>query len=207
MASRFRISWGWLGKQLRNKFFLGVLVIVPLTATIWLLIWVFNSVDHILQPVIKYVWGHPVPGVGFGIFILLIYLAGIIASNIIGKRIIAFADTLLGKVPLFRQLYGGIKQVLQSFVAPGETGFMRVVFVEFPRKGIQSIGFVTNKLDTKSGDRLLTVFIPTSPNPTSGFLEIVREEEIVPTNITVQDALRVVISAGRVPLEHKSDGL
>ncbi len=198
MASVHGISWGWLAKQLRNKFFLGILVVVPLSATVWLLIWVFNSLDKILQPIIKSVWEHPVPGVGFGIIILLVFLAGIIASNIIGKRIIAFGETLLDKVPLVRGLYHGIKQVLEGFVSPGESGFMQVVFVEFPRKGIRSIGFVTNKLDTNSGDRLITVFIPTSPNPTTGFLEIVKEDEIVPTSLTVEDALRLVVSAGTV---------
>jgi uncharacterized membrane protein len=200
MASGHRISWRWLAKQLRNKFFLGILVIAPVSATVWLLIWVFNSIDKILQPAIKSVWEHPVPGVGFGIVILLIFLAGIIASNIIGKRIIVFGEALLDKVPVVRQVYGGIRQVLKSFVAPGETGFTQVVFVEFPRKGIQSIGFVTNKLYTKSGGQLFTVFIPTAPNPTTGFLQIVKEDEIVPTNITVEEALRMVVSAGTVSL-------
>jgi uncharacterized membrane protein len=200
MASGRRISWGWLTKQLRNKFFLGLLVIVPVSATIWLLIWVFNSIDNILQPVIKSVWGHPVAGVGFGIVILLIFLAGIIASNIIGKRVIAFGESLLNRVPLVRRVYGGIRQVLRGFVTPGETGFTQVVFVEFPRKGMKSIAFVTNKLYTKSGDQLFTVFIPTAPNPTTGFLQIVKEDEIIPTNISVEDALRMVISAGTVSL-------
>jgi len=200
MASGRGISWGWLAKQLRNKFFLGLLVIVPVSATIWLLIWVFNGIDNILQPIIKSVWGHPVPGVGFGIIILLIFLAGIIASNVIGKRIIVFGETLLNRVPLVRQVYGGIRQVLRSFVAPGETGFTQVVFVEFPRKGMRSIAFVTNKLYTKSGDQLFTIFIPTAPNPTTGFLQIVKEDEIVPTDITVEDALRMVVSAGTVSL-------
>jgi len=200
MASGRGISWGWLAKQLRNKFFLGLLVIVPVSATIWLLIWVFNGIDNILQPIIKSVWGHPVPGVGFGIIILLIFLAGIIASNVIGKRIIVFGETLLNRVPLVRQVYGGIRQVLRSFVSPGETGFTQVVFVEFPRKGMRSIAFVTNKLYTKSGDQLFTIFIPTAPNPTTGFLQIVKEDEIVPTDITVEDALRMVVSAGTVSL-------
>ncbi len=201
MASRHGTSWGWLARQLRNKFILGIVVIVPVSATILILAWVFNSIDNILQPTIRSIWGRSFPGVGFGITILVIYLAGIIASSIIGKKVIAFGETLLGRVPLVRQLYRGIKQVLESFTAPRETGFMQVVLIEFPRKGVQSIGFITNKLYAQSGDQLFTVFIPTSPNPTSGFLLIVREDEIVRINITVEDALRVVVSAGRVSLE------
>ena len=201
MASRHRTSWGWLARQLRNKFILGVVVIVPVSVTIWILAWVFNSIDNILQPTIRSIWGHSFPGVGFVITILVIYLAGIIASSIIGKKVIAFGETLLGRVPLVRQLYKGIKQVLESFTAPRETGFMQVVLIEFPSKGIQSIGFITNKLCAQSGEQLFTVFIPMSPTPTSGFLVIVREDEIVRTNITVEDALRLVVSAGRLSLE------
>lgn len=201
MAGRHRISLGWLAKHLRNKFLLGILVIVPLGATILILVWVFNNIDNILQPIIRSTWGQSFPGIGFGIVIILIYLAGIIASSIIGRKIIAFGETLLDRVPLVRQIYRGIKQVLGSYMETGETGFMQVVFIEFPRKGVQSIGFITNEIYNKSGDQLFTVFVPTSPNPTSGFLQIVREDEITRTNITVADALRVVISAGRVPLE------
>ena len=201
MASKHGTPWGWLLRQLRNKFILGIAVIVPVGLTIWILVWLFNGIDNILQPVISSIWGHSFPGVGFGIMILLIYVAGIIAGSIIGKRVIASGETLLGRVPLVRQLYSGIKQVLASFTAPAETGFMQVVLIEFPRKGIQTLGFITNNLYTQSGEQLFTVYIPGSPNPTSGFLQIVRENEIVRTNITVEDALRVVVSAGRVSLE------
>ncbi len=201
MASRYRKSWGWLVRQLRNKFILGILVIVPLSVTIWVLVWVFNSIDNILQPAITSIWERSFPGVGFGVLILLVYLAGIIASSVIGKNIIAFGERLLGRVPLVRQLYGGIKLVLEGFAAPDKTGFMQVVFVEFPRKGMQTIGFVTNRVVAKSGERLFTVYIPTSPTPNSGFLQIVREDEIIPTNITMENALKVIVSAGLVPLE------
>ena len=201
MAGRHRISLGWLAKHLRNTFLLGILVIVPLGATVLILVWVFTQIDNILQPTIRSIWGQSFPGIGFGIVIILIYLAGIIASSFIGKKIIGFGETLLDRVPLVRQIYRGIKQVLGSYMEPRETGFMQVVFIEFPRKGVQSIGFITNEIYNKSGDQLFTVFVPTSPNPTSGFLQIVREDEITRTDITVADALRVVISAGRVPLE------
>ncbi|MDP2730225.1 MAG: DUF502 domain-containing protein [Dehalococcoidales bacterium] len=201
MTTRYRLALGWLGRQLRNKFLVGIIVVVPLSATIWILTWIFNSIDSILQPIIRVVWNQPVPGVGFGIAILLILLAGIIASNVIGKKFITLGEGLLDKLPLVKQLYRGIKQILVSFTAPYGTGFMQVVFIEFPRKGMQCLGFITNQFYTKSGERLFTVFIPTSPNPTSGFLEIVREEEIVRTSIPVEDALGVIVSAGRVSLE------
>ncbi len=201
MAGKLRIPLVGLVKHLRNKLLLGIIIIVPVGATILILVWIFNGIDNILQPIIRSTWGQTYPGIGFGIIVLLVYLAGLLASSILGRRILAFGERLLNRIPLFRQLYRGIKQIFNSFTEPHETGFMQVVFVEYPRKGLHAIGFVTNKLGTGSGKQLYTVFIPTSPNPTSGFMQIVGEDDIIRTDISVEEALRIVVSAGRVPLE------
>lgn len=202
-----RPFWGWLGRQLRAQFLAGIIAFVPLGATVLILYWTFTSIDNILQPVIKGIVGHPITGAGFGITIVLIYLVGVIASNVVGKRLIRYGETTLPGIPVFRQLYSGIKQILEGFTSPEKTGFMQVVLVEFPRKGMRVIGFVTNELCDEPGKKLLTVFVPTSPNPTSGFLQIVVEDEIVRTDISVEDALRMVISAGRVSPKGVSDTL
>ncbi len=202
-----RVSWGWLGKKLRAQFATGILVVVPIGVTILIFVWIFVVLDNILQPVIRSIWGRTVPGVGFGVTIVIIYLAGVIASNIVGRRVIHYGESLLAKVPAARQLYAGIKQILEGFSKPGKTGFMQVVLVEFPKEGMRAIGFITNESYDKSGERLLNVFIPTSPNPTSGFLEIVTEDKIIRTNISVDDALKMVVSAGRVSLKEISDKL
>jgi uncharacterized membrane protein len=202
-----RASWGRLGKKLRTQFVTGILIVVPIGVTILILVWIFFTLDNILQPVIRSIWGRTFPGVGFGATIVLIYLAGVIASNIVGTRLIHYGESLLAKVPVVRQLYAGIKQILESFSRPGKTGFMQVVLVEFPKEGMRAIGFITNESYDKSGERLLNVFIPTSPNPTSGFLEIVTEDKIIRTNISVDDALKMVVSAGRVSLQEVSDKL
>ena len=198
-------------RHLRNKFLLGLLFVIPLIATVWVLVWSFNAVDNILQPIIKTYWGKTYPGIGVGIVLVVTYIAGLLASSIFGRKILSFGENLLDKVPVFKYVYRGIKQIVLSFSEPRQTGFMQVVFVEYPRKGIHSIGFITNVLHTEGKEKFYTVFIPTSPNPTSGFMEVVREEELIKTNISVEDALRVVVSAGRVPLEtealrnHKED--
>ena len=202
-----RVSWGWLGKKLRAQFATGILVVVPIGVTILIFVWIFVVLDNILQPVIRSIWGRTVPGVGFGVTIVIIYLAGVIASNIVGRRVIHYGESLLAKVPAARQLYAGIKQILEGFSKPGKTGFMQVVLVEFPKEGMRAIGFITNESYGKSGERLLNVFIPTSPNPTSGFLEIVTEDKVIRTNISVDDALKMVVSAGRVSLQEVSDKL
>jgi uncharacterized membrane protein len=128
----------------------------------------------------------------------LIYLAGLTASNFLGKKLVQYTEWVLGRVPLVSWLYGNIKQILGSFSTPGKTGFIQVVFVEFPRKGLKAIGFVTNESTDESGDKILYIFVPTSPNPTSGFLQIVKEEEVIRTNMSIDDAFRLVISAGKV---------
>ena len=195
------LSWRLVGKKMRRQFLTGILVIVPLGATILILVWIFTSIDNILQPVIQLIVGRPVPGVGFGITILLIYLVGIIASNVGGKKLIKYGESLLAKIPVFRPLYSSIKQILESFSSPGKTGLVQTVLVEFPRKGMWTIGFITNESPTQSGKIQLNIFIPTSPNPTSGFLQIASEEEVVRTDIPVDEALKMVVSAGKISPE------
>lgn len=207
MKHKDRVSWGWLGKKLRGQFLTGILVVVPIAATILILVWIFTSIDNILQPVISTIWGRTIPGVGFGIMIILVYLAGVIASNIGGRRFIRFGESLLEKVPVVRPIYTVIKQTLDIFSTSGKAGFQQVALVEFPRKGIRTIGFITNETLDKSGEKLVYIFIPTSPNPMSGFLQIVREEEVVRTDISVDDALKMVISAGKVLPQKISDRL
>jgi uncharacterized membrane protein len=172
-----------------------------------MVVWSFTSIDDILQPVIQFFWGRSVPGVGFGVTVVLIYLIGVIASNVIGKKLIHYAEFLLAKVPVIRPLYTGIKQLLVSFSGTGKAGLMQAVLVEFPRKDIWTMGFITNELPTQSGGTQLNIFIPTSPNPTSGFLQIVREDEVIRTDIPIDEALKMIISAGRMSPQEVSDKL
>ena len=196
-----------VGKKLRRQFITGILVVVPIVAAILILRWLFLTFDNILQPVAESLLGYTLPGLGLCITVVLIYLAGVVATNVIGRRLIRYGESLLARVPLFRYLYTGIKQILQSFATPSEGGFLQVVLVEFPKKGMRVIGFVTSESCVESGEKLLTVFIPTSPNPTSGYLEIVKENDIIKTNISIDDALKMVLSAGKVSLQEVTDRL
>ncbi len=207
MKHFLRVSWGWITRKLRTYFIAGILVVVPIGVTIWILVLFFNWIDGFLQPLITQIFGRPILGVGFGITLVLIFLIGFIVSNFVGKRLVRYGESLLARVPLAWQLYNGIKQIMESFSAPGKTGFMQVVLVEFPRKGMRTIGFITNESYDKSGEKLLNIFIPTAPNPTSGFLQIAREEEIIRTNISVEEAIRMVVSAGRVSIKEVGDKL
>lgn len=202
-----RISAGQVGRKLRAQFGAGILVVVPIVIAILILVWLFNYIDSIAQPVARSLLGRTIPGLGLGILVLLIYLTGLVATSLIGKRLIRYGESLLARVPMFRYIYTGIRQIMQAFAGPEGRGFVQVVLVEFPKQGMRAIGFVTSESCVESGEKLLSVFIPTSPNPTSGYLEIVRESDIIRTNISTDDALKMVLSAGKLSLQEITDKL
>jgi uncharacterized membrane protein len=186
------------GKTIGAQFMTGLLAILPLGVSIWVLVWVFNTIDDILQPVIFRIWDKNLPGVGFGVTIILIFLIGIFARNVIGHRIIRWGDSLLNKVPVFRLLYRSLRQITTSFSITDNTGFMQVVLVDFPHKGMKAVAFITNEIIHPDGSKSYSVLIPTAPNPTTGFMEILKEEDITRTKISVDEAVKMIISAGRV---------
>lgn len=171
---------------------------VPIGLTAWILIWIFNGVEGLLAPVVQWVFGKPITGVGFGITVILIFIVGAVATNVIGRKIVHWGEFVLGKVPVVSRLYVALKEVFQSFSNPEKTGFMHVVLVEWPIKGMKTVGFITNEETDKNGEKFYNVFIPTAPNPTSGFMEIVRASEIVRTSLTVEEGLKMVVSGGRI---------
>ena len=207
MSEKKSSTWSKILKKVRGQFIMGLVLVVPLGVTILILAWIFDHIDSILGQYIGKLWGHYYTGIGFGVMVVLIYLIGLLAGNFIGRWLIRFGESLLARVPVVRPLYNGIKQVLESFSSPGTSGFMQVVLVEYPRKGMQAIGFITNELTDSSGQKLVNVFIPTAPNPTTGFLQIVKEEEITHTRLSVDDAIKMVVSAGRTIPERAGEKL
>ncbi len=196
-------------RSIRRHFLAGILVVVPAAIAIAVLAWFFVAIDDILQPIIKPIFGQEITGLGFSIAIVLIYLVGIITENIIGKRAIRFGESLLTRVPVFRQLYTGLKQAVEALSGAGlnKAAFREVVFVEFPREGMKTVAFITNEIADKSGKKLFTIYIPTAPVPTSGYFEIVAEDKLTRTDIPVDEAMKMVISSGMVaPSEIDTEG-
>lgn len=189
-----------LGKSISRRFLTGLLVLVPIGAVVLILIWFFESIDNIFQPVIENIFGSKITGLGFGITVVLIYITGLFASNVIGKRLISWGESILMSIPVLKSLYGGTKQVVASISGAGidKAAFREVVLVEFPRDGMQTIAFVTNEVKGEDGRKLLMIYIPTAPMPTSGYFEIVTEDKVVHTDISVDDAMQMVISSGMV---------
>jgi len=129
-----------IGKKLRRQFLTGILVTIPIGVTIWLLVWIVTSIDNILQPLVSSILGHTIPGLGFVIMVVLVYLVGVMASNVGARRLVDYGESLLGRVPIVRPIYSFIKQIVDSFSASGKAGFKQVVVAEFPMKGTRTIG-------------------------------------------------------------------
>jgi uncharacterized membrane protein len=195
MEEKKEAKGGW-GKRIRAQFMTGLLVTVPIGASILILYWIFTTIDNILQPIVRAIAGHNIPGVGFGVTIVLIYLAGVIARNFIGKKLMSWGNSILMRVPVLRGLYNGIRQIVQAVAATDKTGFMRVVLVEFPRREMWTVGFVTKEVTTENGEKFVNVLIPTSPTPWSGYFQILKESDVIRTQISVEEAVKMIVSGG-----------
>jgi uncharacterized membrane protein len=183
---------------LKVRFIAGFFVTVPVVATAWLL-WIFwVSIDDILGPMYARIFGHEVPGLGFLTAVVIILIMGTIARNVVGRRVLAWGDTLLLRVPVYRRLYPSIKMLIDAFSPERRTAFKAVVLVQHPREGEYAFGFVTSELivETPPGKReMVTVFIP-SNNLYLGDVAVVPLEDIIPTRLTIEEGIRVILSAG-----------
>ena len=207
MTSNPKTPMTRLLNTLKAQFLVGILIVLPLLVTILILVWVFRSVDDILRPVVVLIWHHYIPGIGFVATIVFIYLVGVIGSSLAGKRFFVFSDNILDRVPIVRSIYSPAKRVLEGFSDSKASGFRRVVLVEYPRNGVMSIAFVTSEFRDPSGARMCNVFIPTSPNATSGFLRVMKNEYVTQTQLSVDEAIKMLVSFGRVTPEDLGEKL
>ncbi len=185
--------------RLQNYLITGLLVIMPLAVTYLVLRWLFNTLDNMLQPVLFPFFGH-IPGLGVATGVAVILVAGAVASRAIGRRLIGAFESLMLRVPVARKIYGTAKQLSDRILQAEEDGtrgaFKRVVLVEWPRKGLYAVGFVTGGSGEGTPAELLHIFVPGSPNPTGGFTVITTPEEVQPVNLTVEEALQFIIAYG-----------
>jgi uncharacterized membrane protein len=187
--------------HLRSTFLRGIVVTFPLVLTYWLFTSLLNWVDGILLPILTDLLGKRIPGLGFLSMLALIMIVGLLTRNLFGRLLLAWFEDAVRTIPFVRSVYSAIKDLMSSF-ATGDKGktFRKVILTEYPRKGIYVIGFVTNVMQFKSPDgRLIeffNVYIPSPPNPTAGFLSLVPKEEAVVLNLTVEEGLKLVLSAG-----------
>lgn len=196
-------------QALRAYFVAGILAFAPLAITIWAIGWIIERLDNLLLPRVLSLampgLADPprLPFVGALFTLLVILLMGVIARHLLGHEVIRAWERLLGRVPLARNIYSGVKQLFEAvFQASDESRFNRVVLIEYPRKGVYALAFTTGaargQLQPVSGQRMISCFLPTTPNPTSGFYLLVPESDVQELSITVEDAFKVVMSAGLV---------
>ena len=194
----------WVVNHLKKKLTAGLLVVIPIGITIFILRFLFNLADGVLAPYIRKTFafffgeGRYVPGMGMIAGFVVVYLAGLVASNVFGSRFFGMWDRLLSRIPLVKSIYTSTKQVMQVFSSGGKGSFRRAVYVEFPKEGCFSIAFITNTVKTESGKRYHTLFIPTSPNPTSGYVLFLEEDKVFPTAFGVEEAMKIIVSGGMV---------
>ena len=194
-------------KNIRNKLLAGFLVILPVYVTFFVIKFLFRYVAGELLPIIKRLFGRDllVPeailnpllfAIGISITFTALYIIGLFASNFFGKQIIHFYERIISNTPFVKNIYSSSKQVISTFAASKGKAFKRVVIVEYPRPGMNVIGFATGSITNKTGIKLISVFIPTTPNPTSGFLVYLSKDQVMDTNMSVEEAIKLVISGG-----------
>ena len=186
------------GRSIRARIFAGLVVIVPVAVTVFVVRLLFLFFDSWLQPIVSLTLGRSIPGVGLLATILLLYLAGLLATRLGGKTLIGWLENLLSRVPVVGDVFGASKQIMETISNPTGFGFKRVVIFEYPRPGMRAIGFVTRELASADGELHYTVFLPTTPNPTSGFLLLIPVADTEETGLTVDQALKMVVSGGVV---------
>lgn len=190
--------------RLRRYFVTGLVVLLPVISTIYILVVVFRFADGVLgrflNNYLKDTLGFYVPGLGLILSIVIILVTGFFASNFLGRRIFPFFESFFLKVSPINKIYSPLKQIVLFLLRQKELGFKKVVLVQYPSQGIWSLGFITNEafkeIDTPAKDNLLCIFIPSSPGPLTGYTIFLPQREVIFLDISVQDALKIIISGG-----------
>jgi uncharacterized membrane protein len=193
--------------NLKNIFLTGLAVIVPVGLTLYILVFLIGMMDGLLTFIPRkfhpdMLIGFHIPGFGIIVTILLIFICGLMTKSIVGNRIVLYGEGLLDRIPIVRSIHMAIKKIVDSMVLYRSRSFKKVVLVEFPRKGAYTVAFVTgepaHEIHSKTGQRCVSVYVPTTPNPTSGYFVIFPEHEVVQLDMSVEDAFTLIISGGIV---------
>lgn len=194
--------------RLRNYLITGILVSAPISITVWL-IWGFIAfVDHSVLPLVPAKYNpenylpFSVPGLGVVIMLIALTVIGMLFSGFVGRFYLRLGERLLDRMPVVRHIYGALKQVFEAVLSQSGRAFREVVLVEYPRRGMWVIGFVTSttkgEVQNRFEEVVINVFVPTTPNPTSGFLIFVPREDLIPLDMTIEEGVKMVISGGIV---------
>ncbi|CAM3012458.1 DUF502 domain-containing protein [Legionella worsleiensis] len=191
--------------SIRRYLLAGLVVWLPILVTIGVLRFIIDLLDNTMalipaayQP--EQLLGIHIPGIGVVISLFLLIATGIFATNFFGQRLVSWGESLLARIPLVRSIYNAVKQVLNTVLSSNSDAFRKVLLIEYPRKGVWSIGFQTGsgyaEINEKTNEEMVSLFIPTTPNPTSGFLMMVPKKDAIELSMSVDEALKFIISLG-----------
>ncbi|ULJ59932.1 DUF502 domain-containing protein [Wielerella bovis] len=198
-----------ISKRMKKYLITGLLVWLPITVTIWIINYIISATDRLIN-LIPPQWqpeqylGFHIPGLGFVIAIVALFITGVFAANVLGRKIIEGWDSLLGRIPIVKSIYSSAKKVSESLFSDNSRSFKTPVLVPFPQPDIWTIAFVSGSVPQSVSDALpeksgyVSVYVPTTPNPTGGYYIMVRESDIRELDMTVDEALKYVISLGMV---------
>jgi uncharacterized membrane protein len=209
-----------LGARLRNYFLTGLVIVGPVTITVYIIWWLINEVDAWIKPFVPRVYNpdtylpFPVPGIGLLFAIVVLTLVGALAANLLGRTIVSYGELMLGRMPIVRNVYQALKQIFESIVtatAPNSSNFQKVGLIEFPSKGLWSLVFVTGettgelKVVAPGGENdLLTVWVPTGIVPPTGFICFLPRKDVSLLKMSVEDAAKIIISGGMVMPDYEA---
>jgi len=194
-----------LRTSLKNYFLTGLLVILPVFITAYVIWFLIRAMDVVLKYVpAKYLpdtyLPFHVPGLGLILVVIIILVVGLLFRNLAGRKVVHFWENMVDRIPLVRIIYSGVKQLLESFFLQKNDAFKRVALLEYPRRGAYVIGFITGEskgeVQSKTDQNMMNIFVPTTPNPTSGFYILIPKDELIILNMTVEDAFKLIISGG-----------
>ncbi len=199
-----------IGARLRNYFLTGLIIVGPVGITLYVFWWFVNQVDAWVKPLVPTAYlpetylPFTVPGVGLIFSIVVLMVVGALTANLFGRTLVSYGEMMLGRMPVVRGVYRALKQIFETVLSQSNNSFQQVGLVEYPRRGIYAIVFVstptTGEVDHKvlKGEPILSVFLPTTPNPTSGYLLFVPEKDVIILDMSVEEGAKLVISAGLV---------
>lgn len=190
--------------QIRRYFVAGLLTILPLALSVYILLVLFRIVDGILgrylNVYLKNLLGFYIPGLGLILFIAIIFLSGILSIHFFGAGLHLFLGRVLARFPLLRYIYPSIKKVFEFVFSDNKLGFKKVILVEYPSKGIWSMGFIANdgyvEAEEKTGKKFFNIYVPSTPNPTTGYFFLVPKDDVIMLDIGIKEAMRLVMSGG-----------
>tara|TARA_B000000557_G_scaffold201266_1_gene166500 strand:+ start:356 stop:949 length:594 start_codon:yes stop_codon:yes gene_type:complete len=182
-------------QNIRAKLFAGIAALLPLYLTFFILKFLFETLDRMSRPMLKNI-GLEIPGLGIVLTLLLIFILGIVVTNFLGKKVFQIGEKFVTKVPIVNTVYSTFKQITETFTKGTTEAFDGAVYIQYPRQGLWTMAFISGESKSKAGIDYYHLFVPTTPNPTSGFFLMIPQKDAIATGMSVEEGLKTIISGG-----------